>query len=82
VVIKQALQALTFWDKAGLNVRELVSTFQPVNCAIPACGSHRNALGYQQYRATRLVIEVLETVIADGADEDIIEQRMRGVGGI
>jgi EAL domain-containing protein (putative c-di-GMP-specific phosphodiesterase class I) len=71
-MIKQALQALTFWDKAGLNVPRIGVNFSTSELRNSACGSHRNALGCQQYRTHRLVIEVLETVIADGADDDII----------
>jgi EAL domain-containing protein (putative c-di-GMP-specific phosphodiesterase class I)/GGDEF domain-containing protein len=72
-MIKQALQALTFWDKAGLNVPRIGVNFSTSELRNPRLADRiAMHLDVSNIAPHRLVIEVLETVIADGADDDII----------
>ena len=72
-MIKQALQALTFWDKSGLNVPRIGVNFSTSELRNPRLvdriAMHLDVCNIAPHR---LVIEVLETVIADGADDEII----------
>jgi EAL domain-containing protein (putative c-di-GMP-specific phosphodiesterase class I) len=72
-MIKQALQALTFWDKSGLNVPRIGVNFSTSELRNPRLVDRiAMHLDVSNIARHRLVIEVLETVIADGADNDII----------
>ena len=72
-MIKKALQALTFWGKAGLTAPRI-----GVNFSISELRNTRLVdriaihLDVSNIAPHRLVIEVLETGIADGADDDTI----------
>jgi len=72
-MIKQALQALTFWDKEGLYVPRIGVNFSTSELRnqhlVDRIAMH---LEVSNIAPHRLVIEVLETVIADNADNDII----------
>lgn len=72
-MIKQAIQALTFWDKSGLDVRRIGVNFSTSELRNPRLvdriAMHLDA---SKIDPKRLVIEVLETVIAGDADDDII----------
>lgn len=72
-MIKQALQALTFWDKAGLNVPRIGVNFSTSELRNPRLVDRiAMHLDVSNIAPHRLVIEVLETVIASEADDDII----------
>ncbi len=72
-MIKQALQALTFWDKSGLNVPRIGVNFSTSELRNPRLVDRiAMHLDVSNIAPHRLVIEVLETVIADGADDEII----------
>ncbi len=72
-MIQQALQALTFWDKNGLNVPRVgvnLSTSELRNPRLVDRISKHLEVG--NIAPDRLSIEVLETVIATDQDDDII----------
>lgn len=72
-MIKQALQALTFWDKSGMNVPRIGVNFSTSELRNPRLVDRiAMHLDVSNIAPNRLVIEVLETVIADGADDEII----------
>ncbi|AGI69744.1 putative diguanylate phosphodiesterase [Octadecabacter antarcticus 307] len=72
-MIKQALQALTFWDKSGLNVPQIGVNFSTIELRNPHLVDRiAMHLDVSNIAPHRLVIEVLETVIADDAGDDII----------
>jgi EAL domain-containing protein (putative c-di-GMP-specific phosphodiesterase class I) len=72
-MIKKALQALTFWDKAGLTAPRICVNFWTRKLRntrlVDRIAIH---LDVGNIAPHRLVIEVLETGIADGADDDTI----------
>lgn len=72
-MVKQAVQALTFWDKAGLHVPRIGVNFSTSELRNPRLVERIAAhLDVGNIAASRLNIEVLETVIASGKDDDII----------
>ena len=72
-MIKQALQALTFWDKSGLDVPRIGVNFSTSELRNPRLVDRiAMHLDVSNIAPERLVIEVLETVIANDADDDII----------
>lgn len=71
-MVKQALQALTFWDKAGLQVPRVGINFSTNELRNPRLvDSIATHLDVGNIPAERLNIEVLETVIASDANDDI-----------
>lgn len=72
-MIKQAIQALTFWDKSGLTVPRIGVNFSTYELRNPRLVDRiAMHLDVSNIAPERLVIEVLETVIASEGDEDII----------
>lgn len=72
-MIKQAIQALTFWDKSGLHVPRIGVNFSTCELRNPRLVDRiAMHLDVSNIAPERLVIEVLETVIASEADDDII----------
>jgi len=72
-MIKQALQALTFWDKSGLDVPRIGVNFSTSELSNPRLVDQISMhLDVTNIAPKRLNIEVLETVIAQETDEDII----------
>lgn len=74
-MIKQALQAMTFWDKSGLHVPRIGVNFSSSELRNPRLVDRiAMHLDVSNIAPNRLVIEVLETVIANDADgnDDII----------
>jgi EAL domain-containing protein (putative c-di-GMP-specific phosphodiesterase class I)/GGDEF domain-containing protein len=72
-MIKQALQALTFWNKSGLNVPRIGVNFSTSELRNPRLVDRIAInLDFSNIARHRLVIEILEAVITDGADDDII----------
>lgn len=71
-MIKQALQALTFWDKSGLEVPRIGVNFSTSELRNPRLVDRiAMHLDVSSIAPERLMIEVLETVIADDAHDDI-----------
>ncbi|MDA9208120.1 GGDEF domain-containing phosphodiesterase [Octadecabacter sp.] len=71
-MVKQALQALTFWDKAGLDVPKIGVNFSTSELRNPRLVDRiSNHLDVGHIAADRLNIEVLETVVASKCDDDI-----------
>jgi EAL domain-containing protein (putative c-di-GMP-specific phosphodiesterase class I) len=72
-MIKQAIQALTFWDKSGLDVPHVGVNFSTSELRNPRLVDRiAMHLDVSNIDPKRLVIEVLETVVAGAADDDII----------
>lgn len=72
-MIKQAIQALTFWDKSGLHVPRVGVNFSTHELRNPRLVDRiAMHLDVANISPERLVIEVLETVIAGENDDDII----------
>ncbi|MCF2872912.1 GGDEF domain-containing phosphodiesterase [Octadecabacter sp. G9-8] len=72
-MIKQAIQALTFWDKSGLKVPRIGVNFSTHELRNPRLVDRiAMHLDVSNIAPERLVIEVLETVIASEGDDDII----------
>ena len=72
-MIKQAIQALTFWDKSGLDVPRVGVNFSTSELSNPRLVERiAMHLDVSNIEPKRLVIEVLETVVAGEADDDII----------
>jgi EAL domain-containing protein (putative c-di-GMP-specific phosphodiesterase class I) len=70
---KQAIQALTFWDKSGLQVPRIGVNFSTHELRNPHLVDRIALhLDVSNIAPHRFVIEVLETVIASEADDDII----------
>ncbi|WP_375280215.1 EAL domain-containing protein [Pseudooctadecabacter sp.] len=71
-MIKQALQALTFWDKSGLDVPRIGVNFSTSELCNPRLVDQiAMHLDVSNIAPDRLNIEVLETVIAQETDDDI-----------
>ncbi|MBU2991649.1 GGDEF domain-containing phosphodiesterase [Octadecabacter sp. 1_MG-2023] len=72
-MIKQAVQALSFWDTSGLDVPCIGVNFSSDELCCPhlveRIAMHLEVGGIDP---NRLAIEVLETVIAGGADDEIV----------
>lgn len=72
-MIKQAVQALTFWDKSGLDVPCIGVNFSSDELRSPylvdRIAMHLEAADIDP---SRLAVEVLETVVAGDADDDVI----------
>lgn len=72
-MIKQAIQALTFWDKSGLEVPCIGVNFSTNELRNPRLVDRiAMHLDVSNIAPKRLIIEVLETVIAREQDDDII----------
>lgn len=72
-MIKQAVQALTFWDSAGLYVPRIGVNFSMNELRNPRLVDRvAMHLDVSNIAPERLVIEVLETVIATESDDDIV----------
>jgi EAL domain-containing protein (putative c-di-GMP-specific phosphodiesterase class I) len=72
-MIKQAVQALTFWDKSDLVVPRIGVNFSSNELRNPRLVDRiARHLEISNISPERLVIEVLETVIASESDDDII----------
>ncbi|MDB4214044.1 GGDEF domain-containing phosphodiesterase [Octadecabacter sp.] len=72
-MIKQAVQALTFWDKSGLKVPRIGVNFSTHELRNPRLVDRiAMHLDISNIAPERLVIEVLETAIASEGDDDII----------
>lgn len=72
-MVKQAIQALTFWDKSGLHVPRIGVNFSTAELRNPRLVDNLAMhLDVANIDPARLVIEVLETVIAGNADDDIV----------
>lgn len=73
-MIKQALQALTFWDKANLQVPRVGVNFSTSELRNPRLVDRISThLDVGKITAERFNIEVLETVVASNIDDDITE---------
>lgn len=72
-MIKEAVQAMTFWDKSGLSVPRVGVNFSPNELRSPylvdRVAMHLDVSGLDP---SRLVIEVLETVVATSSDDEIV----------
>lgn len=72
-MIKQAIQALTFWDKSSLVVPRIGVNFSTSELRNPRLVDRISMhLDVSNIAPERLVIEVLETVIANDGDDEII----------
>lgn len=72
-MVKQALNALDYWDKSGLYVPRVGVNFSTDELNNPFLVDRiAMLLDASDIEPERLVIEVLETVIAKSADDDII----------
>ena len=72
-MIKQVIQALTFWDKSGLEVPRVGVNFSSSELRNPRLVDRiAMHLDVSNIDPKRLVIEVLETVAAGDTDDDII----------
>ncbi|SLN27796.1 bifunctional diguanylate cyclase/phosphodiesterase [Pseudooctadecabacter jejudonensis] len=72
-MIKKSLQALTFWDKSGLDVPRIGINFSTSELSNPRLVEQiAMYLDVSNISPERLNIEVLETVIAQEADDIII----------
>ena len=71
-MIKQALQALTFWDKAGLKVHRIGVNFSTSELRNPRLVDRiATHLDVAQITPERLNIEILETLISSDKNDDI-----------
>ena len=72
-MIKQVIQALNFWDKSGLHVPRFGVNFSTAELRDPRLVDRvAMHLDRSDIAPKRLMIEVLETVIAHDADDDVV----------
>lgn len=77
-MLRQSLQALAAWDRAGLRVPQVAVNFAPEELRDPQLPERLVwALDGQDLAAARLTVEVLESVIAGEGDEIIARNLSR-----
>lgn len=72
-MVKQAIQALNFWDKSGIEVPRIGVNFSSNELRNPRLVDRiAMQLDASDIAPNRFVVEVLETVIASSSDDEII----------
>lgn len=81
-MLKQALDALVAWDRAGLRVPRVAVNLDPAELADPDLPDRLVwALDARSLSSSRLAVEVLESVIAGGAD-DIVARNLSRIADL
>jgi len=72
-MVRQALQAMTYWDKSGIHVPRIGVNFSAVELSDPYLVERiAMLLDASDISPSRFVIEVLETVVASDGDDEIV----------
>ena len=81
-MLRQSLQALRAWDRAGMSIPSVAVNFSPVELRNPALLDRiRWDLDGHDLGAHRLTVEVLETVVA-GHGDDVILRNLHGLADL